>query len=339
MSNILIIGPAWVGDMVMAQSLFKLLKQSDPLVQIDVIAPKPLLPLLERMPEIQETIISPLQHGKFEPWTYYTLGKTLRKKGYTQAIVLPNSWKSALIPFFAKIPIRTGWIGECRYGLLNDIRTLDTKRYPKMVERFMALGLHKNQLDPTFIKNLRPQLTTTKETIDLTVQRHQLNLSDTPILALCPGAAFGPSKCWPEKYFAEIANIYLNQNGQVWLFGSKNDEKTSQLIQSLTHNRCTDLTGKTTLSEAIDLLSLANLVIANDSGLMHIAAALNRPVVAIYGATTEKFAPPLSEQAKTVSIDLDCRPCFKRECPLKHHRCMIDLKPEYVLKAMEQVIS
>jgi len=326
--NILIVGPAWVGDMVMAQCLFKLLKHEQPMATIDVLAPSWSLPLLSRMPEVRNTIVMTLGHGRVGLVERYRLGKTLCNNNYDQAIVLPNSWKSALIPWFARIPIRTGWRGEMRYGLLNDCRVLDKKRYPLMIERFMALGLLPDANIPTSYPI--PSLQTSHEEQAKALQKHRLS-TNVPVLALCPGAEFGPAKRWPEEHYAEVAKAKIAEGWQVWIFGSPKDNEVAEKIIQLTGEGCVNLAGKTTLEEAIDLLALSTTVVTNDSGLMHIAAALHKPLVALYGPTTPSFTPPLDSNAKILSLSLDCQPCFKRVCPLKHHRCMVELKASHTL--------
>lgn len=329
--KILIIGPAWVGDMVMAQMLFRLLKQRMSQCQIDVLAPAWTKPLLDRMPEVQESLDSPFSHGEFRLIDRYHLGLILRKRRYDQAIVLPNSYKSALVPWFAKVPRRTGWMGEMRYTLLNDIRYLNKKQLPLMIQRFIALGLEKGEsLSDKFFY---PELKISKSNVNTTL--HQFSLSaETPILALCPGAEFGPSKQWPVSYFAEVANAKLAEGWQVWLFGSMKDKSVTDSIVSLVTHPIQNLAGLTQLSETVDLLSLASLVVTNDSGLMHIAAALHRSLVAVYGSTSPDFTPPLSSQAKILKSSLSCSPCFKRHCPYgrRYHPCMKELTPKRVLE-------
>lgn len=334
-SKILVVGPAWVGDMVMAQCLFKVLKQQSPQVEIDVLAPAWSLPLLARMPEVSSSIVMPIGHGKLALRERYQIGKSLRNKGYDQAIVLPNSFKSALIPFWAKIPVRTGWSREMRFLLLNDVRRLNKKNLPLMIERFMALGLSPKEKLPA--EYPKPELHISADSCAQALANHQLK-TDRPILALCPGAEFGPAKRWPEEHYAEVANAKLNEGWDVWIFGSPKDGVVAEKMMALTQNRCVNLTGKTKLEEAVDLISLATAVVSNDSGLMHIAAALHKPLVVAYGPTSAGFTPPLHSHAKTLSLSLDCQPCFKRECPLKHGRCMQDLKPNLVLNAMKELV-
>lgn len=334
----LIIGPSWVGDMVMAQSLFKALNKQSPSSSIDVLAPAWSRPILERMPEVNKAIDMPLGHGRFGWSERRQLGHSLRSQAYDHAIVLPNSWKSALIPWFAKIPVRTGWLGELRYGLLNDIRKLQKDVLPLMVQRFVALAYAQGshyEVEPDQCP--APLLMVDQSNKSALLSQFSLT-QDRPVLVLCPGAEFGPAKQWPAAHYAVLAEAVVEQGWQVWLMGSAADADIASEIRAKAgklaeiHNLC----GKTSLEQAIDLMSLADQVVSNDSGLMHIASALNRPLVALYGATSPQFTPPLSVAAKVLSIDVDCGPCFKRECPFGHHRCMRDLPPEKVIKTIVQ---
>lgn len=355
-SKILIIGPAWVGDMVMAQTLFMSLKARHPENELHVLAPPWTHPLLARMPEVARAIELPLKHGELGLKTRYRIAQSLKAQNYDESIVLPNSWKSALIPWFTGIPKRTGYKGECRYGLLNDVRILDKKLFPKMIEQFAALAYPKGTAAEMIKEYLPfPALAVSSDSLEKTCEKFKLLASanvfssdsrsspiqnpkhlSKPILAICPGAEFGPSKRWPEHHYANVANAKLAEGWEVFLFGSRNDEKVCDKIQSLTNSKCLNFTGRTSLGEAIDLLSLASLVLTNDSGLMHIAAALNKPLVAVYGSTSPAFTPPLHPGARIVRNNLPCSPCFKRECPLKHHRCMEDLKPATVLEELSE---
>jgi len=336
--NILIVGPSWVGDMVMAQTLFVCLKQRHPDCQIDVLAPEWSRPILERMPEVRQALSFPVGHGVLDMATRRTIAASLRGQ-YQQAILLPNSLKSALVPFFAGIPKRTGWRGEMRFGLLNDMRKLDKQRYPLMIERFMALAFEPGaELSQPYPK---PSLRIVEETRDAALARFGLSL-DRPVLALCPGAEFGESKRWPAEHFAKVAEVKIREGWQVWLFGSKNDhavgeEILQQLIPGL-REEALNLAGDTSLAEAIDLLSCAEAVVSNDSGLMHVAAALGRPLVSVYGSTSPAFTPPLSEQVEVVRLGLDCSPCFERTCRFGHNNCMRELKPRSVIEALGRLV-
>ena len=326
--KILVIGPAWVGDMVMAQSLFMVLKQHQPDCQIDVLAPIWSFPLLERMPEVNQAIEMPLTHGQFGLGLRHQLGQQLSKYHYNQAILLPNSWKSALIPFFAGIPKRTGFLGEIRWGLLNDIYPLDKQQLTMTVQRFIALGLQKDQ--PLLDNYPIPALQVTETNQHAGLDKFQLSTS-TKILALCIGAEYGSAKQWPASHYADIATQKIADGWSVWLLGSNKDQAIAEQINQFTAHSCHDLTGQTSLAEVIDLISLSDAVVSNDSGLMHVAAALDKPLVVLYGSSDPTFTPPLNKSAHILSLNLECSPCFKRECPLGHTRCLSDIHPEQVL--------
>lgn len=332
----LVVGPAWVGDMVMAQSLFISLKQRDPDCSIDVLAPGWTLPLLRRMPEVAQGIAMPLGHGQFGFITRRSLGMALRGN-YDQAIVLPNSWKSALVPFFANIPRRIGYRGEWRYGLLNDARRLDKAKLPKTVQRFVALGWEADAAAPPPCPT--PRLRVAAEGVAQALGKFGLARDPaSKVLALCPGAEYGPAKRWPAASFAELARAKLAQGWQVWLFGSGKDQAIAEGIAAAAPG-CVSLAGRTELAEAVDLLSLADAVVSNDSGLMHVAAALDRPLLAIYGSSDPGFTPPLSDKARIVRLGLDCSPCFRRECPLGHSHCLTEISVARVLAELEPLCA
>ena len=328
--RILVIGPSWVGDMVLAQSLFQVIKQQQPDAIIDVAAPAWTIPLLDRMPEVSGKIALPFKHGRLDLRERIRLGKSLKNAAYDQAILLTNSFKSAILPFAANIPLRTGFRGEMRYGLLNDIRSLDKKALPRTVDRFVALGLKKDQPLPATIPN--PRLIADASQAAEALDKLGKELPDVPVLGLCPGAEYGEAKRWPAEYYAEVARQALEKGWQVWLFGSEKDVPVTGSINQMTKNRCLDLGGRTRLGEAIDLMSLCQTVVSNDSGLMHVAAALGRKVIAVYGSSDPHHTPPMSPEAVVLWLGLDCSPCFKRICPLGHLNCLKQLAPDRVLQ-------
>lgn len=330
--NILIVGPSWVGDTVISQSLLKLLVQQNPAAQIDYLAPPWTLPLLARMPEVRRGINNPFGHGAFRLGERRALGKTLRKHSYDHALVLPNSWKSALIPWFAGIPQRTGFRGEARWGLLNDLRHLDAEALPQMVQRFAALALPAGAALPSSLP--MPVLQSTAEQQQTLLARLGLP-TDKPVIAFCPGAEYGPAKRWPEAHFAALARMLATRGCVVWLVGSPKDHAVAETIAQGSAGACINLCGKTDIAEATDLLAAARLVVTNDSGLMHIAAAVGRPVIALYGSSSPQFTPPLSADAHILTLDIECSPCFRRECPLGHFKCLNDLSPERVFAAID----
>lgn len=340
--KILIIGPSWVGDMVMSQSLYATLKQRYPNATIDVLAPAWCKPILDRMPEINSTIEMPIGHGTFNFTGRWVLGRELKRNKYTHAYVLPNSAKSALIPLFAGIPSRTGWKGEFRYGLLTDLRP-NRNVFQYMVERYVALAHSKESMhDEVQLESCpRPSLL-----IDSNAQQNailRLGLAtNKPIVGLCPGAEFGPAKRWPDKYYADVAKTLIKKDQQVWLFGSVKDKAVTSAIRNTLpkelQNSCFDLAGKTSLIEVVDLLAACHTVVSNDSGLMHVSAAVGCNVVAIYGSSSPKYTPPLTDKLAMVHTDIECRPCFKRECPLGHMDCLNSLLPSRVIAALDQFI-
>jgi heptosyltransferase II len=334
MYKILIIGPSWVGDAMLMQPMLMRLKQRYPGSLIDVLAPPWTADLLRAMPEVSEVIINPFPHGALQLGARYRLGKQLKERQYNRAIILPNSLKSALVPFFAGISHRTGFVGEMRYGLLTDARKLNKKKLPLMVERFAYLAEYANHDIPRPLPN--PALTVSAAQRDATL--HKLNLKlDKPVAVFCPGAEYGPAKRWPISYFAEIAQRLQKSGYAIWLVGSAKDKEIADKIIALGNNECRNLCGSTDLTDAIALLSCAQLVISNDSGLMHLAAALDRPMLALFGSSSPEFTPPLSSRAEVVKLDLKCSPCFKRECPLGHFNCMNQLTPALIWKKIEQM--
>ncbi|MFV2032196.1 MAG: lipopolysaccharide heptosyltransferase II [Gammaproteobacteria bacterium] len=327
---ILVIGPSWVGDMVMAQSLFKLLQARLPVCAIDVVAPGWSLPVLGRMPEVRKGYALEVRHGEGGLGKRYRLGKQLRAQRYSQAIVLPRSFKSALLPFFAKISQRTGFRGEMRFGLLNDIRPFDQSTLDQTVKRFSYLGLE-NASDECRV--YRPELI-----IDADNARHCLSKlglnKDRFTVALMPGAEYGPAKQWPSSHFSKLVRRIERAGAQAWLLGSEKESALVQQIIGQAGGVGINLCGKTQLADAIDLIAQADVAVANDSGLMHVAAATGTRVVAIYGSSSPLFTPPISDDTIVNWLELDCSPCFQRECKFGHYNCLNNISPETVFRQL-----
>jgi heptosyltransferase-2 len=335
MQKILVIGPSWVGDCMLMQPMLMRLKERHSDCQIDVLAPAWTAGLLNALPEVNQAIVNPFPHGALNIRGRYELGLQLREAKYDKAIVLPNSWKSALVPFFAQIPSRTGFIGEMRYGLLNDARKLDKSVLPLMVERFAQLAEAPLGEIPRPLAN--PKLSASQVQRDATLQKLNLSLKQ-PVAVFCPGAEYGPAKRWPIAYFAETAQRLHQQGFAVWLIGSNKDREVAENIVALGNPAARNLCGLTDLNDAIALLSMAHLVISNDSGLMHLTAALDRPMLALFGSSSPQFTPPLSAQAEVVQLDIKCSPCFKRNCPLGHFNCMNHLTPDLVWQKIQALL-
>ena len=327
-TRILIAGPAWVGDMVMAQSLFITLKQRTPDCLIDVIAPSWSVPLLQRMPQVNEAIELAVGHKQLKFMTRYRLGKALRARHYDQAIVTPRSFKSALIPFFARARQRTGYRGEHRYGLLNDIRTLDKNKLTQTVQRYVALGQPADASQPPPVPY--PALTVDTANQHKVVQRLGLAL-DKPIVGLMPGAEYGPAKQWPVSHYRELAEQLADKGFNVWVFGSAKEKSLGEVI-ALANDSVYNLCGQTALVDVIDLIALTHTTVTNDSGLMHIACATGRPVIALYGSSDPAYTPPLSDQTQILYLGLDCSPCFARTCRFGHTNCLQEITPEQVMQ-------
>lgn len=333
--KVLVVGPSWVGDMVMAQALYKLLRRDDPRVQIHVVAPPWSLPVLERMPEVARGLELAVGHGELGLGRRVTLARQLRAERYTRAIVLPRSAKAALVPWLARVPLRTGFRGEWRYGLLNDVRTLEA-RLDQTVKRFVALGLPRGAAVPAVLPaELQPLLRSDPRNLDRLRVTHGLEAGGR-IAALMPGAEYGPAKRWPAAHFGALAADLAGAHADVVVLGSAKersigDEVVARAGDARVHNLC----GATSLADAVDLLAAADVAVSNDSGLLHVAAAAGAPVVAIYGSSSPKLTPPLTAAAAIVSLEIECSPCFARECPLKHLKCLNDLAPATVLRAVE----
>ena len=321
---------------MLMQPMLLRLKQRFPDSRIDVLAPPWTVLLLKQMPEVNEVVVNPFPHGALQLRERYRLGKQLQASHYDAAYVLPNSLKSALVPFFADIPKRIGFTGEMRYGLLNDARKLDKKKLPLMVERFAQLAEATGDEIRKTIPH--PHLNVSDQARQQTLHKLGLTL-DQPVVIFCPGAEYGPAKRWPEPYYAELAQQLRAQGYAIWLIGSPKDKETAEKIVALGNQTMRNLCGSTDLSDAIALISCASLVVSNDSGLMHIAAALDRPMLAIFGSSSPQFTPPLSEKAQVLKLDLPCSPCFKRECPLGHFNCMMQLTPSKVGKHVASILE
>ena len=301
MPRILVVAPNWIGDALMAQPLLSRLRG-----EIDVLAPEWVAPVMRRMPEVKSVIATPFVHGPLQLRERWNLARSLQN--YDQAYVLPNSWKSALIPFFAGIPRRTGYVGEFRYGLLNDARKASGA---SMAAHYA--GLAGDGPVP------QPRLRVAADEIEPVKRKFGIS---GRYAVLSPGAEYGPAKRWP--YFAE-----LSQKLQVpaVILGSQNDHQPGISGK--------DLTGKTTLDEAIELIAGADFVVSNDSGLMHVAAALGRPQVALFGSSSPEHTPPQSPAARVLWLRVECSPCYRRECPLGHFRCMREMGVEMVLDRLK----
>ena len=340
MSNkILICGPSWVGDMVMSHSLVQLLRQRFPEKDIDMLAPTWSRAVARFMPEVKTVFTLPFDHGELDLTKRWQFAKHLSNMDYGSCYVLPNSFKSALIPWFARIPERIGWKAECRSFLLTDARSIDKKKLELMHQRYAALAFDNGQYSAEKVP--LPRLKYDVSEMRSLGNKFQL-LDKKSIIAIAPGAEYGPSKQWPVKNFSDLSKMLINEGHHIVLIGSSKDESLCQEIkQSIAgkSSSLTNLAGQTNIDQVIHFLPSCSAIVCHDSGLMHIAAALQLPLVAIYGSTSPKHTPPLSSKAQVIYKGLDCSPCFERNCPLEHHKCMKEIHPEEVFKATIKSIN
>jgi len=340
MHRILIIAPNWIGDAVTTQPLLATLKAQYPESTIDVLASHWVAPIYRACSEVHEIIEAQFEHKQLQWKLRKQLAKEIESKKYQASFVLPNSFKSALIPWLANIPFRIGYRGELRFGLINLALDNPSKvNRPPMVEHYLALSQLFRDDETTSLGKFIPQLNVSpsaQQSVDKKLKAQ--NIYSESLYVLCPGAEYGPTKRWPTGHFAKLAQLLINEspNNQVILLGSKNDQILAQEITSQAqqanniHNWC----GDTSLDEAIALIGMSKAVVSNDSGLMHIAAALKTTQVAIFGSSDPGHTPPLSDKAKVIWLNMPCSPCHKKECPLGHLLCLKDILPEQVLATL-----
>ena len=287
-------------------------------------------PVYRAMPQVSEVIEFPFQHGGLQFKARRAIARQVEGR-FDTAYVLPNSLKSALLPFLASIPRRVGYLGEARVGLLTH-RLKNPKHKPPMVAFYSALSGDKDGLDAD-----RPQLLIGTDAIDQATVRQGLRAQGYFVFA--PGAEFGPAKRWPPAHFAQLASLL---DRPAVLLGSAKEAALCEEISRLAPGKCLNLAGKTSLNEAFALIAGAHAVVSNDSGLMHVAAAFGVPQVALFGSSSPLHTPPLNQRARVVWLKddpayqppLDCSPCFERECPLGHTRCLVDLTAGRVAAAL-----
>ena len=334
----LVISPNWIGDAVMAQPLLQMLRRQHPERPIDILAPPAVAPVWRAMKEVDSVLETPFRHGPLQLGERWKYGRLLKTKGYADAYVLPNTLKYALIPLFAGIEKRVGYKGEMRFGMINRMHRDDTPPRP-MVPFYAALAGPPDA--PLRADVPRPSLHVESSVIDILFARLGIDRA-RPLVVFAPGAEFGAAKRWPARHFAALAQAIMAQHSgaQIGLLGSPKDKPACDEIITLTGTAGVfNLAGVTRLDEAIALLAGAAAVVANDSGLLHIASGLNRPVIALYGPTDPDHAPPFSDMAASMSLRLPCSPCKQRECPLGHHDCMEKMAPELVWQPLRPMLA
>ena len=320
----LIIAPSWIGDLIIAQSLLKYLKEEYLNCQIDMVVRPELTELAKMMPEVKDVYPLDIRHKELGLIKRYVLAKKIKKHLYSTSIILPNSFKSAIVPWLANIPHRIGYNRELRLFLLNKKYSL-IKHKDSMVNRYLKLA------DGSYSDRIRPSLLINRDLSELIGRKYLINNSKKNIV-LCPEAEYGSAKRWPADKWIQLTNFYKEKNYNVYFLG-KNKSLETEYQSILKKDSAISLLGKTSLEEAAYLLSLADLVITNDSGLMHIAASVDTNLISIFGSSSPFYTPPLMKNqfGEVIYKALTCSPCFKKECPLKHLNCLNDISAEEIL--------
>ncbi len=333
--RVLLIAPNWIGDAVMAQPLLALLARRWPSATFDAVAAPHIAPVIQAMPEIHSVLTLPLVRGTLQLRSRWQLAATLRERRYDRCYVLPNSFKTAITPWLARIPIRIGHRGEARYGLLNRRLDAGSSKARLMVEHYAMLAQEPGQPLPNRLPDpvLRPDPAISEQ-----VRRTHLAQVGSHYLVLCPGAEYGPAKRWPTRHFAALVRLASRHwpDTTVVCLGAGKDRGLATEIRTLSAQPVLNLAGDTQLDEAIAIIAMARGVVSNDSGLMHVAAALGRPLVAVFGSSDPRHTPPLSPNAKVQWLHLSCSPCFARTCPMGHTNCLNQIEPAHVMSALEQ---
>ena len=325
--RILVIAPAWVGDLIISLAFINALKKIHKDSKIDLLVNDNLVDVVKYFPDISNIITSQTRHGKLSLLYRITIGLKLRKKNYSYCYILTNSMKSSIIPFIAGIKHRISYLGEFRYCLVNKIiKKIDRKE--GMANRYLNLINHR------YKSEFKPILTS--KIVDKSIL-DKFDLKKKYIV-LCPDSEYGPAKKWPINKWIDLANS-IQKSYQVVFVGL--DSAIASSTSKIMTNNCVNLIGKTSLNDAIVILSQSNCVVSNDSGLMHVAAALDRPIVGIYGSSSPEYTPPLIENDKKIIIyqNLSCSPCFKRTCPLQHTNCLNNISVDFVRESISSLIE
>jgi heptosyltransferase-2 len=323
----------------MAQPLLQRLKALHPERPIDVLAPPAVSPVWRQMAEVAEVLETPFRHGALQLKERWRFARLLRQRGYAEAYILPNTLKYALIPWLAGIARRVGYKGESRYGLINVMHRDDTPPRP-MVPFYAALA---DAPGAPLRKDLpKPRLAASEAQVAAACAKVGLD-PGRPLVVFAPGAEFGGAKRWPPAHFGQLALHILARDpqAQVALLGSPKDADTCNEVIAAASAPAglVSLAGRTSLSDAVALIARSAAVVSNDSGLLHLASGLNRPVIAIYGPTDPDHAPPFSDLAASISLRLECSPCRQRECPLGHQNCMHGISAGQVWQTLQPMLQ
>ena len=330
--KILIVAPSWIGDLIITQSFLKYLKNLYPDSVIDLVSRKGFISLLKLMPEIDNIYEIDIKHGKLDLIKRYKFSQVVKENNYTESFVLTNSFKSALIPWFANIPTRVGFLGEGRFFLLNKI-CKQKKENQIMINKFLDLVNGQYNID------IKPKLKLDKIKLNSVIKKFFIKNNSKNII-LCPDAEYGSAKRWPEKKWVDLSIDLQKKERNIYILGKNNKLRTYFDKNILNASNIVSLIGQTSLEEAIYLLAACDLVITNDSGLMHVATAADTRTIVIYGSSSPQYTPPLTndEKYKIVYKNLSCSPCFKRRCPLNHLNCLTKISVKEILHTAESFL-
>jgi heptosyltransferase-2 len=334
---VLIVPFVWIGDFVRCHSVVKLLRAQYPDRPVDMVSSTLCAPIADYMPGVRQAIISDQPRKRLGWAIQQDLAARLRRNGYGQALVMSRKWKAALAPYLAGIPIRTGFAGEARFGLINDIRWGE-RHLPRMIDQMGALALPKGaSLPPDWPL---PELKVPAEELARWRELRGLSAENRPIVTLSPGAV-GAGKAWPPGHYAELARALTQDGASVWVLGGPGETDIARQIAAAGGPAVRDLTG-TDLRNAILALAAADVSVTNDSGLMHVSAAIGTPTVAIFGPTSPWHWKPLNPVAAILEPpgDDEARQRARSEGnDAVRHRGTAGVKVESVLTAVRTVLN
>ena len=339
----LLVAPQWIGDAVMAQPLVGLLAARGE--RVVALGLPGVAPVLRAMPGIEGVVETPFAHGRLDLRARHALARELRREHFARAYVLGNNLKARLVPWLARIPLRVGWRGEAAGALLTHaLQEPERARRADLREHYAALAqpLAPRVLGAAVRANTPREVAQPVLRVDAQDVRgvaREFGLQPG-FVALCPGAEYGPAKQWPAAHFAELARMAHAGGRRVAVIGSPREREAAQAIrEAAPEAEVEDLCGRTRMDQAIALLAAAAGVVSNDSGLMHVAAALGRPTVGLYGSTDPRHTPPAAHRSATLWLHLPCSPCFQRTCPLGHLNCLRALDPQWAWSALSELMA
>src|SRR5580698_5229152 len=329
---ILIVPYMWIGDFVRGHTVVRVLKQRWPNRPVDLLVTSQCAPLVDYMPGVRSRIVWDLPRSRLAVAKRWGLATQLRARNYGTALVLPRTWKSAIAPALANIPERVGFVGEARFGLINRWRWGE-KALPRFIDKNAALALPDGApLPPEWPV---PQLRVGSE--EVSRFRQAQGLGQGTAIALAPGSV-GSSKRW--TYYPQAAKLLAERGLDVWVVGGPGEKAIAAEMVAAGGARVRDLTG-TDLRNGVLAMAAAQLAVSNDSGLMHVAAALGTPTMGIFGPTSPYHWAPINGLAATVQTKttVPCQPCHRPVCTMNDHACMRDIPASDVAEEVMKLVG